>query len=253
MGAEDEMVFAAEKESAGMKNWIIIGVVIVLIGLASFWFLTNPKNTGFFDLSSVNPNGSGDSADNGSNASTADKPFWESFIPIASGSDPEDEAFTDIPLQADWTLREHELTVDHVDLTLSSTATVEDTLSKKTITENSILVGFTGNIKLTSEGIVLSGTIDSVKGTGSETAYNNPESVIVTTEKISSEKMSVTEFAGTVSGTFTFPKAAVTVENEPVSFKGFVGQVIMEKNHLQLNGKVDSFTTKTSQGSITVK
>lgn len=248
MGAEDEMVFAAEKDSAGMKNWIIIGVVIVLIGLGAFFFLTNPKLTGL----AVLPAGTTTPIDTQNPSNTAtDKPFWEAFNPFPA-PDAEDEAFTDIPLQADWTLKEHELSVENVNLLLSN-STLEDSLSKKAITEESTIMGFSGNIKLTSEGIVLSGSITGIKGAGSETTYTTPESVIITTGKISADSLTLSEFTGTVNGTFTFPKATVTVDNEPISFRGYTGSVTMENNHLVLNGNVDSFTTKTSQGSISVK
>lgn len=257
MGAEDEMVFAAEKQS-GNNTKLLIGIVLILVvGGALFLFLTSPKQTGFFGLK--NPVDSTNTTTGNNPTPVVDSPsdatnWLDQLNPFKPQDTVEDETFKNIPLQADWTVSEHELTVSDVTVTLQGKSSLEDSISQKEWTSSDVtLQHFEGSIKLTSVGLVLSGTILGAQNGDSTTTYTNPESVIVSTEKIKATDLTLTSFAGTVSGSFTFPNATIQVDAEPIEFNGFKGNVELDHTRMILNGQVDSFKTNTKSGTISVK
>lgn len=252
MGAEDEMVFAAEKQS-GSQTRLLIGIAVILIvGAVLFFFLTSPKQTGFFGLK--NPIPISDSTDNQNSDSTSQANWLEDLNPFKPTDTVEDETFKDIPLQADWTVQEHELYVSDVTLTIQGNASIEDSVSKKELTSSeATLQHFDGSIKLTSSGLVLSGTILEIQTGDSKTVYTNPESVIITGGQIKATDLVLDSFNGNVTGSFTFPNASIQVDSEPIEFKGFKGTVELSSTRMILNGQVDSFKTSTKSGTISVK
>src|SRR3989344_6086100 len=153
MGAEDEMVFAAEKQS-GNNTKLIMGIVLILIvGGALFLFLTSPKQTGFFGLN--NPMAATTNPTNTTtNNSTTDSGNWlDQLNPFKPIDTTEDETFKNIPLQADWIVLEHELSVSDVTITLQGKSTLEDSVSQKEWNDSDVtLQHFEGSIKLTSVG-----------------------------------------------------------------------------------------------------
>ena len=189
------------------------------------------------------------------NNSTTDSGNWlDQLNPFKPIDTTEDETFKNIPLQADWIVLEHELSVSDVTITLQGKSTLEDSVSQKEWNDSDVtLQHFEGSIKLTSVGLVLSGTILGAQSGDSTTTYTNPENVVVSTGKIKAADLVLDSFLGNVTGSFTFPNATIQVNSEPIEFKGFKGTVELDHTRMILNGQVDSFKTNTKSGTISVK